>query len=110
MRFRVQTLRGAANDYREILKYIAKRSKSGAIAWANAFDRSLVQLADEADTLPLAPENEYAPCEVREIRFKTRRGLVYRVLFMIQGQEVFLLHVRGPGQDFLDAEDFAIEN
>jgi hypothetical protein len=30
--------------------------------------------------------------------FKTRRGRAYRALFLIRGDVVFVLHVRGPGQ------------
>jgi plasmid stabilization system protein ParE len=105
MKFRVRTLRRAERDYREIMVYIAERSKEGAAAWARAFDKALLRLEELADTFPLAPEDEYVDFEVREILFKTRRGLVYRALFTIRAQEVLILHVRGPGQDFLTADE-----
>ncbi len=38
-------------------------------------------------------------------RVKTRRGLTYRILFTISGQEVLVLHVRGPGQAHVTPED-----
>jgi hypothetical protein len=53
----------------------------------------------------LAPENDHVDFEVREILFKTRRGLIYRTLFTIHENSAFLLHVRGPGQDFLTLTD-----
>jgi len=55
----------------------------------------------------LAVESDYVDFEVREVLFKTRRGLVYRALYTIRGDEVFVLHVRGPGQDFLSAEQLS---
>jgi plasmid stabilization system protein ParE len=104
MMFRVRTLRKAENDFRQILSHIAARSKSGAVAWAKAFRNAMIRLESEADHLPLAAENDHVEFEVREVLFKTRRGLVYRALFTIRANDVFVLHVRGPGQDFLTAE------
>src|SRR5204863_6724156 len=99
----VNILRAAERDYNEILEYIAARSKPGAEAWARAFDKALARLEESADSCPVAAETEYVDFEVREILFKTRRGLIYRVLFTIRENTVILLHVRRPGQDFLAA-------
>ena len=105
MKFAVRIQRRARQDYEAILSYIAKRSPEGASAWARAFDRALERLEDFADTFPLAIENELVEFEVREILFKTRRGLVYRALFTIADNTVQILHVRGPGQDLLSIEE-----
>ena len=105
MKFRVKTLQRARRAYNQILAYIAERSPSGAIAWGSAFDAVLKHLAESADTFPLAWESEDAEVDVREALFKTRRGLTYRVLFTICGQEVLVLHVRGPGQAPVTPED-----
>jgi mRNA-degrading endonuclease RelE of RelBE toxin-antitoxin system len=40
---------------------------------------------------------------VRESLFKTRRGLIYRILFTIRENTVIILHVRAPGQDLVAA-------
>lgn len=102
--FRVQILKKAERDFRQILSHIAGRSKSGAAAWAKAFRNAMTRLENEADHLPLAVENDHVDFEVREVLFKTRRGLVYRALFTIRSDDVYVLHVRGPGQDFLTPE------
>lgn len=102
MKFTVKTLRAAERDSNIILEYIANRSKAGATAWAKAYDKALAQLEENADSFPLAAENEHVDFEVREILFKTRRGLIYRALFTIQEDTVIILHVRGPGQDIID--------
>jgi plasmid stabilization system protein ParE len=103
MNFTVITLRAAERDFNGMLEHIAVRSKAGAEAWARAFDKALARLEESADSCPLAAENEYVDFEVREILFKTRRGLIYRILFTIRENMVFILHVRGPGQDFVAA-------
>jgi plasmid stabilization system protein ParE len=103
MKFRVKTLRRAERQYTGFLSYIAERSKAGATAWARAFDAALARLEISAGTFPLAAESDLVEMEVREILFKTRRGLVYRLLFTIRGRDVLVLHLRGPGQDLLQS-------
>lgn len=105
MRFAVNALRAAERDYNKILEYIAARSKTGATAWAKAFDKALAHLEQNADSCPLAAEDEHVDFEVREVLFKTRRGLIYRILFTIRETTVIILHVRGPGQDFVASMD-----
>jgi toxin ParE1/3/4 len=105
MTFQVRTLQRASRAYNQILNYISKRSESGAVAWAKAYNAALVRLERAADTFPLAPEDEDVDFELREILFKTRRGRLYRALFTIRGNDVLILHVRGPGQDLLTSDD-----
>ncbi|REJ89620.1 MAG: hypothetical protein DWQ34_19040 [Planctomycetota bacterium] len=105
MRFHVRTLSRADRDVHGILSYIAEHSKEGATAWARAYDNALARLEKSADSFPFAIENEYVDFEVREILFKTRRGLVYRALFTIRETTVYVLHVRGPGQNLLDENE-----
>src|SRR5262245_53908127 len=106
MKFTVITLRAAERDLNKMLEYIAARSRTGAEAWARAYDNALAYLEQNADSCPLAAENEHVEIEVRETLFKTRRGLIYRILFTTRENTVIILHVRGPGQDFVDAMDF----
>lgn len=103
MTYTVLTLRAAERDFNKMLEYIAARSKAGAAAWARAFDKALARLEVSAGSCPLAAENDCVDFEVREILFRTRRGLIYRILFTIRENKVFILHVRGPGQDFVSA-------
>ena len=88
MKFTVITLLAAERDFNKILEYIAARSKAGAQAWAKAFDKALARLEESADSYPLAAENEHVDFELREILFKTRRGLIYRILFTIRENRV----------------------
>lgn len=105
MKYDVVALQAAEADFNGMLEYIAGRSKSGAAAWAKAFDQAIAHLEVNAASCPFAPENDYVDFEVREVLFKTRRGLIYRALFTIREHTVFILHVRGPGQDLIDGAD-----
>jgi hypothetical protein len=56
------------------------------------------RLGMSADTLPITPENDDVDLEVRQVLFKTKRGRLYRAVFHVQGDDVYVLRVRGPGQ------------
>jgi hypothetical protein len=101
MSFQVRSLRRAEQSYNQLLGDIAERSKVGATDWAKSFDRALARLEESPDTFPCAAESELVEMDVRDIFFKTRRGLVCRILFTIRGRDVLVLHVRGPGQNLL---------
>jgi len=110
MSFLVRVLRCADQEVQDILHFIAKErmAPEGARAWYRAYEAALERLAEAARTLPLAAENEFVNYEVRQILFKTRKGRTYRGLFTIVGEEVRLLHVRGPGQDVLKGEQVGL--
>lgn len=110
MKFTVIILRAAERDFNGILEYIAAHSKAGAEAWAKAFDKALARLEDSANSFPLAAENEYLDFELREILFKTPRGLIYRILFTIRENTAIILHIRKPGQDFVAAMEIRNPN
>ena len=106
MKFTIRSTRTARREFDEIFDYIKSRSRPGADAWANAFEEALFRLEQNADGCPLAEESAYFEFEVHEAIFKTRRGMRYRILFTIRGNTVTILHIRGPGQDFVDPTDF----
>lgn len=88
MKFQVRVLRRAVRDQHEIVAWIAQCSRSGAQAWITAYERMLHRLSEHADTLALAIENDEFDEELREALFKTRRGLTYRAVFVIVGDQV----------------------
>ena len=98
MTFRVHELRRAQADIRSIFEWIRERSPLGAIAWLGAYDRMVGRLRQDAEAFADADENAEMEFHVRQALFKTRRGRVYRALFFIDGQDVYILRVRGPGQ------------
>jgi len=63
------------------------------------------RLKANADTFAEAYENADLEMDVKEALFKTRKGRVYRALYIMEADEVFILRVCGPGQAPVDAED-----
>ena len=108
MKYRVTILRRAWQDVLAIESYISARSKQGAKSWVKSFDKALASLKKDPLREPLAPESEGRPEETRNIMFRTRKGRTYRAIFLVQRDEVRVLHVRGPGQDTLGADDIEI--
>ena len=102
MPFRVRELRRAQADIRDIAAWLADRSPRGALAWLDAYDDLIARLQNNADSCGPADESDDWELDVRQAFFKTRRGRVYRALFIIEREEVFILRVRGPGQAPVD--------
>ena len=109
MPFRVETTARAERDFWACYDYIQERSPQGASRWVQAFNDALLRL-EENPSGSLAPEptaDSSAP-EIRQNIFKTQHGLPYRLLFVVEGDTVHVVHVRGPGQDIVPAEDLGL--
>ena len=105
MSYRVHELPRAKADKAAIVRWLAERSTPGALAWLDAYDEMVGRLTRRANSFAEALENTDCPLEVRQALFKNRRGRVYRALFTIDRQEVYILRVRGPGQAPVDPDD-----
>ncbi|MBX9787594.1 MAG: hypothetical protein K2Y37_01635 [Pirellulales bacterium] len=77
---------------------MSARSPAGAKAWLAAFERATDSLAHDPLRHPLAPESQELELPIRERFFRTRRGHIYRILYIVSVPEVRILGVRGPGQ------------
>ena len=98
MRFKVHELGKAQADVRSIAHWLLERSPQGARSWLRAYDEMVLRLEKQAPSCGPAYEHEDCALDVRQALFKTRRGRVYRALFIIEGEDVYILRVRGPGQ------------
>jgi plasmid stabilization system protein ParE len=103
----VRELTQAKQDKADIAGWLHERSPTGAAAWLDAYDATIERLQNEADSFADAPESKDCKTQIRQALFKTRRGRVYRTLFFIEGHEVFIARVRGPGQAPIDVHDLA---
>lgn len=106
--FRVHELRRAQADVRSIAHWLAERSPKGAGAWLRAYDEMIRRLEKQADSCGSAYESENWDLDVRQSLFHTRRGRVYRALFLIEGHDVFILRVRGPGQAPIEPAELGV--
>ncbi len=94
----------AEDDFERQFEYLLKRSPQGAIAWSEAVDKAVGELRHSADSYALAPESVDHPFDVHQVTFKTKGGNRYRMLYEINDTAVFILTIRGVGQDFVDLD------
>jgi plasmid stabilization system protein ParE len=105
MAYTVRTLPRAEFDAQQIYNWIEDRSPDGAVRWWQAFLDACDRLKKQPQSFALAIESESSGREIREILFKTRQGRYYRALFVVLGNEVRVLRVRGPGQPDLQPDE-----
>jgi plasmid stabilization system protein ParE len=105
MNFPVRILGRAASDADSIFDWLASRSPAGSARWYAAFLTAADSLSIDPFRHDVAPESEILGLDIRHRFFKTRRGRVYRLLFVVVDDEVRILRVRGPGQPPLTAEE-----
>ena len=104
MKREINLTRRAEADLDSILTWLESRSPSGAVVWLKSLEATFEWLEENAASCPLAPENDSFAEEIRERLFKTKRGRYYRLLFTMTARQVQLLHIRGPGQDFVQPQ------
>ena len=107
MSFAVRELPKAQQDKLSIFRWLNERSPAGSLAWLDAYDSLLERMKADARVFAEAAESRDCDVDVRQALFKTRRGRVYRVLFFIEDQNVYVLRVRGPGQAPASADDLS---
>ena len=108
MKFHAHLLWRAQRDLDHILAWLNERSPQGAANWLRKWDETFAILESCAHQYGLAPESEGHELEVRQILFRTRKGRDYRALYTVQGNEVFVMHIRAPGQDLVSPDELQL--
>ncbi|MDA1014345.1 MAG: hypothetical protein O3A00_07815 [Planctomycetota bacterium] len=105
MTYKLEFTDEAKSNYWDLYEFIFDRLPQGAAAWDLALERSLDSLEAQPLACSLAPENEDHNAEIRQFFFKTPHGLSDRGLILVEDMVVYVLHLRGPGQDVMPAKD-----
>ncbi len=105
MPFTVRITRQAKSDLRDIGDWLHERSPAGARSWLAVARVTIASLEDSPRRHSLAPENEHSPLEIRNAFFKTRRGQIYRAVFYIEDDTVFVTHIRSPRQRPMEPDE-----
>src|SRR4051794_8142269 len=92
--YRVIITPEAEGDLRTACKYIRKHSKQAARAWVKGARRKIKTLAQHPERSPLAPESTSFHEPIRELLYGSGNRGTYRILFVVLGNSVFVLHVR----------------
>lgn len=82
-------------------KWIEQSSPTSAIEWFNGLVDAVGSLSSMPERCVVAPESEEVGQEVRQLFYGK-----YRILFSIEKQTVFILHVRHGRQKYLAKENF----
>jgi len=98
----------AETDLDTVLDYIQQRSPQGAQTWFLKWHDVLDLLRQSPESQPLAPENPDHDETIYNVIFKTRFGNPYRCLFLIRSDIVHVLHLRGYGQNILEADELRL--
>ena len=104
MTYRVITLPRAERDAREAYQWLAQQAPEAALRWYRGLREAIESLAAHPQRCPIAPENEYAEEEIRQLLYGRRRS-IYRILFTIKGDMVSVLTVRHGARRLLRPEE-----
>jgi plasmid stabilization system protein ParE len=94
MTYRVETTPAAERDADAILEWLLSEGAGDTgRRWFSALQDAIASLAEFPERCPQAPENAVFPFEVRHLLYG-RKPHVYRILFTIEEQTVYVLHIR----------------
>ncbi len=94
MAFEVRTTPDAEEDAAAILNWLmTEHAGEAGLRWFLKLDEAIASLAEMPKRCKLAPENTAFPFEVRELLYG-RKPHVYRILFTIEDNVVYVLHLR----------------
>jgi plasmid stabilization system protein ParE len=94
MTFRVEITAEAQRDANSILEWLLSQGAGETgVRWLQELENSITSLEQFPKRCGLAPENRTFPFEVRQL-LCGRKPYVYRILFTIQGNTVYVLHIR----------------
>jgi plasmid stabilization system protein ParE len=94
----------ALREIDEALEWLRKQSQPAALRWHQQLMEAVRSLANNPERCGLAPEGESDPRKIRQLLHGKRRG-VYRILFEMRGNNVYILRVRHSAQALLDPDE-----
>jgi plasmid stabilization system protein ParE len=98
MGFRVEISHEAQADLTEIYDYIRRHGPADPDRWLSGLNQKFESLEDFADWASLAPEDESAKEEIRQVMYGP-----FRILFVITDNDVDVVTVRHGARRFLTA-------
>jgi plasmid stabilization system protein ParE len=93
MAFRVEITEEAERDAHGILDWlISQQAGETGLRWFLGLEKAIASLATFPGRCPLAPESEAFSFEIRHLLYG-RRPHVYRVVFTVESETVYVLHI-----------------
>lgn len=107
MEFRVIITDPADRDFRDHFEWIKERSVQGADNWRAHIISAIRALQKNPEQHAPAQESAAFPVTIRCMLVGKRRA-AFRILFLIADDEVRVLAIRRPAQDFLSPDDLDV--
>lgn len=104
VRFRVEVTPEAESDLRRAYGYLRDHSLPAARDWSKGIRARIRTLATNPLRCPLAPEAVTIGEPIRELFFGSGNRGTYRILFVVEADWVFVVHVRHGSRLALGAE------
>ena len=103
--YRVIVTPEAENDLRTAYRYIRRHAPQAARELIRRARQSIRTLRNYPERCSLAPESDSFAQEIRQLLFGSGNRGTYRILFVIIGRAVFILHVRHGSMLPLEPEE-----
>ncbi len=104
MKYRVLVTNEALRQIEETYRWIANKAPRAATRWFDKLINTIETLETIPQRCPLSPEGQELGIELRQLLYGKRHG-VYRMLFVIQGRTVTVLHILHGSREFLTREE-----
>lgn len=104
MRYRVKITELAWSEVEGAYAWLAGQAPAAATRWRAKLLEAIDSLEAYPERCPEAPESDYLGGEVRQLLFGKRRG-VFRILFEIRGDTVYVIRVRHGARRFLGEQE-----
>ena len=104
MNYRVFVTPIADAEAMEAFRWYAERSAAAAERWYAGLSKAITSLAKNPSRSPVSQEDSEAlGCESRMLLYGRRRG-VFRILYTISGDSVWVLRIRHSARGPIDTE------
>lgn len=98
--YRVEPTDKALVDAGEAYFWINEQSEGIALRWYEGLLKAFRSLEKSPLRCPLAPESAFFEEEIRQLIYGK-----YRILFTVEGENVFILRVRHGAREYLKPEE-----
>ena len=99
-KYQVEMTATAEAELREAYLWIQEDSPERAVRWRKGLLKQIERLETLPERCPFAPENEFFAEDIRQL-LHGQRGGRYRILFVIEKDTVYVLHIRQGARQVL---------
>jgi plasmid stabilization system protein ParE len=103
--YQVELTESAQREINAAYQWLLARTPQHAPLWLEGLAESWQSLSEMPNRCPRAPEADEIKADVRQLLYGKKKG-VYRILFIVRDQTVYVLHVRHGAREPLRKGEF----